>query len=200
MREHVTQPPDAFTDHRGPAALEDACLLRRDLLEGVAQVLHVVPSDGRYAGRDGIHDVGAVQPATKSGLDERDVHVCPREGVQRHRSVHLEERRAELLDVAHPSVHELHDRLRLDRHAIHEDTLTKVHQVRRRVLPDAKSSGAQQRFGGGERAAFSVRASDVDDGIGAVRITELREQRHSALQPETHATGRAGEKKPERIF
>jgi hypothetical protein len=64
---------------------------------------------------------------------------------------------------------------------------------------DAQPVGAQERLERRHRAALPVRAGDVEDRDGEVRIPDLGQQRAHALQPVLAPAARAREQEVERI-
>src|SRR5687768_17430298 len=60
-----------FADDRGNAGLEDARLLRRNLLACLPEVLDVIDADGRHTRDYRMNDVRGVQASAEAGLDHR---------------------------------------------------------------------------------------------------------------------------------
>mmetsp|Transcript_12142 Transcript_12142/g.35153 ORF Transcript_12142/g.35153 Transcript_12142/m.35153 type:complete len:270 (-) Transcript_12142:104-913(-) len=143
--------------HR-PALLDDARLLHGYLLESVAQDGHVVPPYGADDTQLRQQDVGGVQPAAQTRLDDGPLHLLGREMREGHLGADLEERHIErgLLGLA-------------------EDVLCQSHHLSLRdhlpVDSDPLSEGAH--VGRGEEAdtvAGQLQGTGKLDGCGALAV------------------------------
>jgi hypothetical protein len=68
--------------------------------------------------------------------------------------------------------------------------LGKAGEMRRRVQAHAIPGGAKDRVQHGGHRAFAVGAGDVHGGEALVRVPEVPQREHYALELEIHATGR----------
>ncbi len=170
--------------------LDDAGLLPRDLLDGVAEEVPVVEVDRRDDRDRGVDDVRRVPRAAHADLDDRDVDRQVGERGVRDGHEHLEvgHRRAAVDDRA--GVDHLDERdhlvvgaeeaLRVDRAPTDGDPLEHRVQVRRGEPTGVQAELAQQRLDDPGRARLAVGSGDVDDREGALRVAE---QLHDGADP-----------------
>ena len=187
-----------LADHCGCRRLEDPRLLARDRAKRGAEILHVIEADRRHPRGKGAHDVGRIEPASESGLDEGDVGVLGGEVQKSHRRSRLEERRPNPLDRRRPAFDERDDLTFRDRCAGDDDPFPEIDEMWRGVSRDAKFFRAEQRVGRRDGTALSVRAGDVQRGNGKMGISHLGQQRSRAIQAELERAGRAREQEVER--
>src|SRR6478672_6325045 len=97
-RRTSTQRRISFADDEGNSGFGDSRFLGRDLLQGVAQVLHVVALDLGYCADKWMHHIRAVESSSQSHFYYRDLcSACGKVGKRQSRSG-FEERRLPLQD------------------------------------------------------------------------------------------------------
>ena len=103
-------------------------------------MLHAdVGHDAQY----GHYDVGGVEAAAQTCLDDRNFDVALGEVVECQRRRHLEERQIELLHLRLMLVDEVDHLLLGDELVVDTDALAEVHQMRRCVKPHFVTSRLQ---------------------------------------------------------
>ncbi|OQC21953.1 MAG: hypothetical protein BWX70_03198 [Verrucomicrobia bacterium ADurb.Bin070] len=180
-------------DHRA-AGLDDAGLLGRDLLDGVAQPITVIQPDARDHRDQRRDDVGRVEPSAQPGFqhgqpdtrlaekDERDGGEAFKEGGFRSVRLHFQ-REHGLLDLAGGGLqHGI-----FDRGTIEQVALVDAHQMRRGVAGDRIAGGAQDGFAERGDRAFAVGAGDMDDRQVALGVAEAFDQAVDRIEPGPHA-------------
>ncbi len=180
--------------HRGHARLEDACLLPRHLLDGVAEELGVVEPDAGHRGDGRPGDgVGGVESAPQAHLDHRRPHAADRELEEPEQGRELEVGepvvlaarlvpRAGAADLADPG---LEGRV-VHRHAAHRDPLVEAHEVGRGVEPHPVPGGRERGRRHGAGRALAVGPGDVEHGVAPLRVAQGLERPLHALEAEAH--------------
>ena len=107
------------------------------MLERVAEELLVFKAHIGDDAQFGSNDIGAIEPATKSCLDNSDIDVAPSEVVECHGGHQLKERRLDALNPALLVIGDpLHDETAAHHPAVDANALPEVHKVRRCEQPD----------------------------------------------------------------
>ena len=89
--------------YRHPRA-DDPGFLRRDLLQCIPEVLHMVISNGcDHAHFRRFHRAGRIQAAAQSGLQYGVVHICIPESAQRHPQQEFKKRGVQKPGCFHPA-------------------------------------------------------------------------------------------------
>ncbi len=173
-------------DDRRRTALEDAGLLGRDQLDGVAEEFLVVDRNRRdHRGQRMFDDVGGVEPAAETDLEQDHVgRIAGEEEKSGGRgdlemgdrpvvvdALDLDQRVGELVVVDEAAAASFGD----------ADALVKPDEMRRRVDMDAATRGLQHGAHEGGGRSLAVGAGDMDDRRQAsVGTAELE---HQPLDP-----------------
>jgi hypothetical protein len=173
----------------GDAVFDDPGLFRGDLLQGIAQELHVIPADGRDDA-DGRRDgVRGIQSAPHPGFEHDPFIPTPREPIERERKRELKKRRMRI-----PVADELtqareagFDLAFGDAAARIADALREVDKVWRGEKACVVPCGLQNGVDEGAGAAFAIRARDVDEPLPRLRHAELPQQPVHGIQPQLDA-------------
>ena len=104
-----------------------------NLGQGIAEEAHVVEADVSDDCEVGADDVGAVETATQSDLDDCYVDLLLGKVVKGHCSGELKEGGVQGLEECSMLLHEVDDKLLAHHRSIHADALPEVHQVGRGV-------------------------------------------------------------------
>ena len=162
---------------RGDAGLEDAGLLHRDLLNGVAEDLRVGEGDAGDRGDLGRDDIGGVEPAAEADLDDGDVHGLLGEVEQAHRGSEFKE--GGLAGLVGQIGRGVGDALRGSREVgvrddarVDSDALADVDQVRAGVDADGVAARFEAAGRHLARAALALGSGDVHVPHGPVRVAE----------------------------
>src|SRR6266404_5501674 len=81
-----------LTNHGGDTGLEDSRFFSRDRLQGVTEQISMIEANRRDSCHSWREHVRRVEAATKSGLDDSDVHFLLDEPVECESGRHLEKR------------------------------------------------------------------------------------------------------------
>ena len=164
-----------------------------------AEVFDVIDADRRHARNERRNHVRRIEAAAESGFDDGDVHPGFVKERKRHCGGRFEKRRAEPLDFRRPLLDEPDDAFGIDSDAVDDETLAKVHEVRRRVHRDAQPFRAERRLERRADAPLAVRAGDVNRMESAMGIAERAEKSFDALEAEFPDAGRTRVEKIERV-
>ena len=153
-------------DHRH-VALDDGGLLGGNRAQRVTEKLHMVHADRRDDGRDRpVDDVGGVEPAAESGLQQHDIGFMPRKQTECRRGLDLENRdRLARIDVLamlqHPAQLGVINQPAAAALADAE-AFVDPHQIGRGVDVDAQARGFEDRAQIGDSRTLAVGARDMD--------------------------------------
>src|SRR5258708_21682377 len=152
----------------------------------------MVDPDRRQDRGEWMEEIGGVETAAKTGLDNRDVRVRASDIVECHGRGRLEKRRAKSLDHGNVIANESCHVVFADRLPVADDAFAKVHQVRRGIRRDAKTVVRQEGGGGGDCTSLAVGAGDVEAGNLLMRIAKRVQQRKRAFETEPDPAGGPG--------
>ena len=179
-------------DHGGAAGLDDAGLLGGDLLDRIAQPLHVVHIHRSDDGRVGVQHVGGVPGTPHAHLHDGHVHRRVGKLPDRHGGQHLEEAHPRLAGLFHLHVHQIdqildlipgvHEVVVAQRLAVDGDAFVDAFQMRRGVQAGAHAVGAADGLRHAGRGALAVGAGDVDDAERLLRMTQHVEHQVHPVQ------------------
>ena len=168
------------SNHGSAPRLNNPGLLGSDLIDAIAENMHVVHGDGSNDSDVCMSDVDRVPASAQTHLDDGNVHWCISKGGESHRRHHLKEGHLDTVDAL--GVNQIHHGFNLtprlvkkivaDGAAIDADALSDVHQVRRAVTTHPQTSRPQQRVNHNRRRPLAVRTGNLDDGTGLLRVTE----------------------------
>ena len=190
------QPVTVGTGHGQVAALDDGRLLPGDLRDRVAEPVHVVEVDVGHDRHAAVPDVGRIEPAAETDLDQRDVRTDLGEAREDDGGQQLELGRVAVpagdpvRDGQHPP-DEPGEVVRGDRLPVDLDPLAVRDEVRLRGGPDPMTGRPERRLGQGEDAALAVRPGDERAADGALRMIELAQQGPRPAEPEPDAEAAA---------
>ena len=167
--------------HDGHAGLHNPRLFQRDLLDRVAEELHVIHAHlGDDADRRG-DDIRRVEPPAEADLDHRDIDLFLREAAKRERRAQFElgDLHAVLLAGLHRGPYTFHQRGQLiarNRFAVDADALVVYLDIRRGIQPGLVSRRAEHALDHRAAGALAVRSGDVHHGQLFLRIAEPAHQ------------------------
>ena len=134
-----------------------------------------------------VEDIGRIESATETRLDNRDIDPGAGELGERGRGQRFELRRADpLRGGAHASDRGVEAGIL----ASHLDPLAPTGDVRRRVRADEHALAVEERSRAARCGRLAVRSHDVDRRAGALRLAELGQQGAHPSQPELLGPGR----------
>ena len=172
--------------------LDDAGLVRGDLLNRLAEETLVVDTDRGDDGHVRLHHVRRIPGAAHADLDDRNIHGCVRERRVRNADEQLETAHLRLAALAEVRVHHVHVRLNVapDIHEtglgnflpVDEDALGDTLQLRRGEQPRATVQRAKDRLRHTRRRRLAVRARNVNNVEGLLGRTQKIHQHRNAVQ------------------
>ena len=182
-------------DHRRHAGLEDAGLLGRDLLDGVAEEIAMIECDARdHAGQRPFHHIGGIEPAAEADFQEDDIGRMPAEQKERRRRLDLEhgDRQVAVLGLA--LCEHVGKLVVLDQRAAtllgQTEAFVEADQIGRRVGVHAPVGGFENRARERDGRAFAVGASHMNDRWQPpFRMVERRQQALDAGEREIDPFG-----------
>ena len=173
----------ALAQQQRNALLGYAGLLRGDLLDRIAQERRVLHADVGHDAQYGHYDVGGVEAAAQTCLDDRNFDVALGEVVECQRRRHLEERQIELLHLRLMLVDEVDHLLLGDELVVDTDALAEVHQMRRGVESRAVARLREYRCEHVRHRPLAVGAGHVDREVVALRIAQMTAELGYAFEP-----------------
>ena len=135
--------------------------------------------------QDGRDDVGRVEPAAQTRLDDSDVHRFGREKVESHRRRNFEKRRPMFREERMPPVQERLNLFPRDHpetisfHNLHP--LAEIHQMRRGIEPDLQPAGRQSGRQHMRSRALAVGPGNMDAAELPVRMPKRFVKRRHRL-------------------
>ena len=167
-----------------------------DLGDRLAEPVGVVDVDRREHRDVAVGGVGRVPRAAHADLEHEHVDRRIGEGDEGEHGQQLEERQRRVVRRHELGVDEVDERRDLvprvgdrgigDRLAVDHDALGEPLQVRAREQAGAQAVRAQQALDDAARRRLAVRAGDVDDAVGALRVVEQLEHAARALDARLH--------------
>ena len=156
-------------------------LLLRDLLSRLAEHFRVLQVDVREQDDPGVDHVRRIQPAAEPGLDDGDVHLGLGELEQRRRGQGLELGGAEGI---RRRPHALEGALDVHFLCADLDPLAPTTHVRGRVRAGPQPFALEIGGNRPRRRRLALGADDVNRRVGALRVSELGDERAHRVEAE----------------
>ena len=163
-------------DH-GDVLLDDARLLKRNLLEAVAQQVHVIHTQRRDHRHEGRHDIGRIEAAAESHFQHGHIDLFARKEHESQRRDDLEPRQSfHGVEVGFELIDELRELFSGDVFAVHLHSLAERMQMRRNIKAGAIPGRSQTGFDHRRRRAFAFCARDMNGAISPIGPPQSIEQ------------------------
>jgi hypothetical protein len=184
-----------ISDDGRDAGLEDAGLLEGDTRQRIAEMRLVIERNGGDGGDFWRQDIGGVETASETDLDNANLHPLAPKCLEGDRRCHLEERRRRCERPVRPQPIDgvqgvdgnVAEQTFANRFAVDGDALLDACQVRRRIQASAVPRVPDRTFDHRADRTFAIGPGDVNRGEAFLGVSERLEKAADVVEPELDA-------------